>query len=144
MWQNSNYGKSNTIENFAYITKNGVAVLPTHGNGYQNTANSAYWYQAYKTRGQGSTFAVDFNGTWIYPIASIHTHPDSGYGANESPDGGDMAAFRSMGIPGFVLGPNNFYGAGMSDLRSNSYNTYPAQNLLNGSILIIPNIGLFK
>ncbi len=144
MWRNSNYGKSNAVENFAFITKNGVAVLPTHGvkaNGqtFQNTSNGAPW-DVYKFRGKGSTFAVDFNGTWIYPIASFHTHADSGYGADERPDGYDMGAFRTMGIPGFILGPDHFYGVGLSG----TYSTYPASDLLKGNLLIIPNVGLFK
>jgi hypothetical protein len=150
MWKNSHYGsgKGSEIENFAYITKNGVAVLPTsgiksNGKAFQNTASRAYW-DVYETKGQGSTFAVDFNGTWIYPIGSFHTHPDSGYGADERPDYFDMGVFRGMGIPGFILGPSNFYGVSTSDMRSNTYDTYPAQDLLKGNILIIPNIGLFK
>lgn len=147
MWGNSNHGvQGQETENFAFITKNGVAVLPTEGvtfdgKKFKNNYNTAE-AEVYKTSGKGESFAVEFHGTKLKPIATAHTHPWSSSiaVASHSPD--DQDYIKATGLKGVVFGPKKVYMATPSDLQPTPIGTL--NNFLKDGYIIIPNINKIK
>ena len=152
MWNNGNVGQhwKEEMESFAWIAKEGVAVLPTSGkkwNGekFQND-NASGATDVYKRTGEGSSLTVDFEGITLHPIADIHLHPGTRAQLNdEQPSGTDMSLYRKLKIPGLVIGPETVYGVSPTDAKNNTYNEIGStMNLLKGKLLIIPNIKLLS
>ncbi len=147
MWQNSNPGDAkNEKENFAFVTKDGVAVLPvegkTHeGKEFKNNHNTAET-EVYKASGKGENLTVDFNGTKIKPIATAHTHPWSSPLAVGSHSPEDQAQIKNTGIKGIVFGPQRVYIATPSNPRPTPVGTL--NNFLKDGFVIIPNIKKVK
>gem|GEM_PF-3116152 len=83
------------IENFAYVTKEGVYVLPTSGqdidgNSYRNYASEAEWRVLnYKVSDKG--MSIEYKGKWQSVLAAVHTHPKTplAVASHSSADRGD-------------------------------------------------------
>ena len=127
------------IENFAYVTKEGVYVLPTsgediNGKSYRNYANEAEWrIFNYKVSDQGMT--IENNGKWQTVLAAVHTHPQTpmGIASHSSADRGWIDDKKTLGI---VLGYNG-QAYGMIPGSTGAINFASNADLLSGRISII-------
>lgn len=148
MWANSNSGQGNSreVENAGWLTKEGVAVLPTSGKTYDGESfqNDAFPADAsvYKTEGKGDNLSVDFQGKKISAIASVHTHPSTSEASVNSQSGEDMQFIRSTGVKGVVISRSDVFIATPS--RNSTTSVGSTKDLLKGVFLIIPNLNLIR
>ncbi len=151
MWDNSNAGGQSSAmrENAAWLTKDGVAVLPTSGTTsdgkpFKNGVDGAT-FNIYDVEGKGNSLSVNFHDQIIHPIASLHTHPGGGVFTDGRPSSKDIGFVKTSLVPGFVIHPTDVYGVSVSDARSNQYQTIMTHNqLLRQGFKLIPNLNLLQ
>lgn len=146
MVNKSNMDQKNAIENYGYITKEGIAILPNSGydrwgDKFQNhSLHAEHNVLGYLWRGYGNDFKVNFHGRTLHPIAWIHTHPDlfGGFGQSR----GDTDMTRMFGIPSVVLGRDSvwYQSVDMAKKYKSGYEVMSINELLSGKIPLIYNI----
>lgn len=142
----SNMGERNAIENYGYITRGGVAVLPNSGfdmwgNKFENWyGHSEHNVKGYMWMGYGKNFEVNFHGRTLHPIAYIHTHPDyfGGYGQSR----GDTNVTKTFGIPSVVIGRYSIWyqSVNAANKYQSGYEVMSLNQLLSGEIPLIYNL----
>jgi RHS repeat-associated protein len=146
MVNKSNMGQKNAIENYGYITRGGVAVLPNSGldmwgNKFKNTSTRAENnVKGYMWMGYGKKFTINFHGQTLHPIAWIHTHPDffGGYGQSS----GDTSVTATYGIPSVVIGRYSIWYQTVNDAQKDitGGEVMSLNELLSGEIPLIYNL----
>jgi RHS repeat-associated protein len=148
MWANSNSGQGNSkeVENAGWLTKAGIAVLPTSGKTYdgENFQNDVFSADTsvYKTEGKGNNLNVDFQRKKINAIASIHTHPSTSEASVNSQSGKDMQFIRSTRVKGVVISRSDVFIA--TPNKNSTTSVGSTKDLLKGVFLIIPNLNLIR
>jgi len=143
---------SKEIENFSWITNEGVVVLPTSGvksdgTFFKNGPDHAIW-DVYPTAGSGSSLTVKFHGKTIRPIANAHTHPDDGPGSIPYHSGYDVINTRHDRVPSFVISRQTVYGMSVKgafsgfDQRGKPQIIGSTIDLLKGNFGIIEGVKL--
>ncbi len=132
------------IENFAYVTKAGVYVLPTagvdiDGNNYRNYANNAEW-RVLDYRIDENGMLIKYNGKWVNVLASVHTHPIIPMGV-PSHSSADIAWVNNNKTFGVVLSLNG-QTYGMIPGSSESINFASNADLLSGRVSLIRHYNL--
>jgi hypothetical protein len=139
MWNNSFRDGKAWKENFAWITKKGVLVLPIT----ENSKNDESDFSVYQTKTTNGKFYVNYNNSWLQVLAAIHTHPNS---ANSGLSLGDINNSGQWGVPIFAIGIKRVLVGLGPEGNPNYYNSVitDSKYLLNGSVSVykdlLPNL----
>ncbi len=115
------------MENFGFLTKNGVLVLPITKNSRVDNSD----YSVYPTKTVNGVSSVLYGGNWLEIEAMIHTHPSDPHSGLSS---GDLDTSSNFNVPIFAIGVNKLL-VGFGPSQDPVYNQIVtnSSNILNGS-----------
>jgi len=109
MYSTSFFNSSGEIRELsAWITKDGILVMPYHKNGTNESRND---YYEITTNSDGSK-SVSYGGMSSRILGHIHTHPhnyDTGPTLPNGKSQGDFAMYDYINKPIFTIGPKHIY-----------------------------------
>lgn len=137
----NNFDVPRPVENFAFVTKDGVYVLPINGEDidgekFRNYGNSAEWrILNYKIDDDG--MSIQYKDQWKKVLATVHTHPgvaSEGNGSTHS--SADRSIMENQKTRSIVFSVNG-QAYGMIPGSRNSIPIARHLEFRNGSISII-------
>lgn len=145
MWNESNK-TDEQVEVFAWVTKEGVFVLPTEGvttdgEKFKNNASTSQW-DVMPLKREGNKLYIKYGDRFYEVIASVHTHPAKYLDAAHSGDDASVLLKRTN-VTSIVLSNTGIYG--MNPTSKTSVRITPDRSdFEKGRISVIKNFQQIK